>query len=165
MDADPKHLLPAIEPDLRGTHGCAWINPRRPAPDKPNLGQWVLYVPGAHPVWHSYALSLCHLRDLPGYRPALRNLPGATHELSLSALDPRRASELWTCIYGLTPQNFVAQMIETDESALARMMQTVRDVIDGRLNPDTDNRAQWIARFGDNCIRSLMVPLMPTRGH
>lgn len=150
-------ILPATEPTLTGAHGMAWlidleaIAAKHPgsAPAEAQACGWLVYAPYAHQLWHSYAISCINLRDIPGIPPAKLNLPGATHELMVFALDPERPMRVDDRPAYLAPANFVAQFIEpTDEAAAARIRQAVQDVCDAKLNPDTDYMRHWIHRFG-----------------
>jgi hypothetical protein len=130
------------------------------------VAAWVIEAPWAHPFWHSYELILIHLRQIPGAKPPIIRLTGATHELWLNALDPDFSREPF--ILGeaasrpLRPGNFAAQIIaEHDGAAIARAFHAVRQICDGTLNPDTDFTAQWIALFGDNMIRPEFRPSAP----
>lgn len=93
--------------------------------DKPDLAgtvaMWFLVCPGQSIAWDRYALSVIHLRDIEGARPADIAVPGATHELILHALDPARRPEprkprSWV---PLSPFNAVEQ-IELPHDAAAR---------------------------------------------
>lgn len=155
-------------PDIVGTHGSAWmidiarICERHDTKDgeHASVASWVVHAPWAHPLWHSYALILIHLRDLPNVSPARIHLPDATHELILNALDPDACfqeiiqGEADAMRWCLSPGNFAAQFIaENDDDAGARIAETVVMVCNGELNPDTDARSQWVRLFGDNMVR------------
>ena len=124
---------------------------------------WVIEAPWAHPIWHSYSMTLVHLRPMPtnfGDDLAI-HVPGATHEMLLYALDPKgdRAKMLElgyskeSCL-PLLPGNFAAQLVEaSDYEAAQRIEDTVKDVCDGLLSPDTDHLRDWIKRFGDGMVR------------
>lgn len=151
----------------RGAMGKAWQcdlakarqNNSIPTSEDAALAHWIVEAPWAHPIWHSYFIVLIHLRPLPDI-PTYIYLKGATHELWVIAIDPKanrqeildRAidSNKWL----LHPLNFAAQMVEeNDRLAIARIEQAVQDIVDGKLNPDTDFSHQWITRFGDNMVR------------
>lgn len=158
--------LPKQEPDLVGVNGKAWrydfmgFHEARQL-THPNFvtAAYLLYVPTAHPFWHSYVLSEYSLRPDPSTPPPLIYLPGATHELALAALDPGEPVEVDGELFILHPPNFVAQRIHaSDELAKAEVEQAVRDILDGRLHPDTDHRQAWIARFGDSMMRRSREP-------
>jgi hypothetical protein len=185
MDIHAQHrtILPYEQPTLRGRFGLAWlqdldavfakleqkeIDAGRPAVPPElrgiNLAGWLIYAPGAHPIWHSYCLNLTALRDVPGMPPPHIYRPGEhpTHEFFLFAMDPGpppggpapRRYRLDETNPILMPMNFGAQFKEpTDARAMARIRTTVQDVIDGRLNPDTDGIQQWIRRFGASNIK------------
>lgn len=100
-------------PTLRGRAGTAEPVPPRGV----QLAGYLLTLPGAHPFWWHYLLSVVHLRsesDLPP--PALR-FQEATHELTLFALDPETPPQpddphSWKV---LTPANLGEQFVATDE--------------------------------------------------
>jgi hypothetical protein len=55
----------------------------------------------------------------------------------------------------LSPLNFAAQFIASDDAeASIRAENAARMICSGKLSPDTDFRAQWIAMFGDNMVRA-----------
>lgn len=150
MVAAIKHPI-TVPPDLLGPFGKAWVYDRPNAPPIPaSLRVWVVEAAWAHPVWHSYLIGVCHLRPLEGCPPAVINLPGATHEVTVMALDPdhpiphKRPGPL--CY--LTPLNFAGQWIATDDAAaMAKVEGCVRDILAHNLSPDTDYIQHWIARF------------------
>lgn len=142
-------------PELEGTHGKAWriilYKEGESAPPKQAIVDWLVEVPEAHPFWHSYWLALFQLADLDG---AVIYLPGATHELVVHALDPMIPRRIHGIPKHLEPPNFCAQIIsESDFDAEARITESVREMINGTLNPDTDFMQQWIERYGDNMVK------------
>lgn len=124
----------------------------------PTLVHWVIRADWAHPFWHSYSLVLVHLRPLPSVREPDIYLPGATHEMWLHALNPDYSDEalikmgIVAPLQWLTPTNFAAQLIETDENALARIEEAVKEICSGTLSPDTDFVQMWILKFGDSMM-------------
>lgn len=160
---------PAVRkaPDLVGEHGKAWtcdlaVGLRtmnlRPEDDA-TLVHWVVEAPWAHPAWHSYSIVLVHLRPMPDGRQTKLYLEGATHEMTVWAMDPKvdRNTLVDTGIVGghwMRPTNFGAQFIEiADELALKRINRSVQDICDGRLSPDTDFIRTWARLYGDNMIK------------
>jgi hypothetical protein len=125
------------------------------------IAWWLIEAPWAHPIWHSYALTLMHLRQVCPDMKRIFHLDGATHELCLHALKPEGNREMLFSIgFGegscipMYPPNFAAQIIEeSDQEAVQRIEDTVHDICDGKLSPDTDFRRDWVARFGDNMVR------------
>lgn len=123
------------------------------------LRHWVIEVPAAHPFWHSYSLVLIHLRPMPNFPPPEIYFQDATHEMWLIALDPDkdRNQLLANGIvkgHWLHPVNFAAQFIEiTDDEAMKRIENTIQLICDGKLNPDTDAREEWVNLYGDNMIK------------
>lgn len=160
-------------PSVAGPHGLAWtcdldaIRNRLgvAGADDAMLALWVVEAPWAHPLWHSYLISLVHLRPLPDNRRTIFYLPDATHELIVSALDPEAARE--PVILGLAnaatlqPDNFGAQFVAAADATARNVIKTtVQSICDGFLNPDTDARIQWVELFGDNmmCDRANARP-------
>jgi hypothetical protein len=169
MRAPIKDLI-VKAPDIVGPHGKAWRcdlaellrTQNVKADDNAGLVQWIAEAPWAHPIWHSYMLTLMHLRPMPDNRPTQFYLEGATHEMWLYALDPEGKRE--PVILGaplgrdtcqpLTPMNFAAQFIaEDDEAAAIRIHDAVRRICEGKLSPDTDFIRHWMHLFGDNMIK------------
>lgn len=154
----PDNMLPA---DITGTHGTAWRCNRAAALArhriKPHhdaiIADWIISVPGAHAVWHSWHVALMHLRPMRGTAPAQTRLPGATHELWVMALDP--AAPHADAVQGRALPNhhhiataFAAQIIEpTDQAAIARIHATIALILNGDLHPLDQPR--WIELFGD----------------
>lgn len=149
---------PASIPELVGPAGEAWRfdlqSIREKTGNKPDAGVvlWLLRIPGAHPLWQYYSLDCIHLRPVPGLGDPVINLPGATHEIFLSAISPDWKADLGAPPMRLAPLNFAAQFIEPggDSDAQARIFNIVIELVTGKLNPDTDFTSQWIARFGDS---------------
>ena len=159
---DPITLRPVFE----GPHGQAWLVDlagycaRQSIPrDSLALVRWyIIEAPWAHPTWHSYSLSLVHLRPMlrkGEYIPVIRHVEGATHEFILTALNPlidRNALLIGKLVPEafLLPHNFAAQWRTVDDAAAKDLMDsTVTDIVRGRLSPDTDFREQWVQRFGN----------------
>lgn len=126
------------------------------------LASWIIQAPWAHPTWHSYWLHVVHLRPIDrGSGPIETKfyLAGATHELWLYALNPdvplaEIVGEAKPFECTLTPKNYADQLIlENDEAAIALAAATAKDVLEARLNPDTDAQGQWIARFGGHMLK------------
>ncbi|HJQ59413.1 MAG TPA: hypothetical protein VJ890_21075 [Vineibacter sp.] len=159
-----------MAPTIVGSLGRAWLadlavmrNRLEIESDRDGtLTSWVIEVPWANPVWHSYALTLIHLRPIDGLRTKFY-LAGATHELWLYAMDPDAPrddivngrldslSRFW-----LEPKNFAAQFIETDDAAaLQRVRAAVMKICEGKLSPDTDYIRHWMHLFGDNMIKDM----------
>lgn len=149
-----------IPPNATGKHGKAWLyNPKTDGPHA-GIGCWIVEAPWAHPLWHSYAISLAHMRHVEGLQDNHVYLEGATHEIYVFALDPN--ADLEKIISGeefsgpalLHPMNFAAQFIANDdEEAQARVYKSIKEIIDGKLSPDTDFISMWVQRYGDNMLR------------
>ena len=117
------------------------------------LAAWCIEAPWAHGIWHSYALFLGHLRQLPGCEPEQALFQGATHALALFAMDPGHPREGFIAgneqCHWLAPPNYLGQFaVESDDAAIKRLDHTVREICNGELSPDTDFRRAWFARYG-----------------
>jgi hypothetical protein len=156
MDA-PGYELPldtiTVPPTLTGKHGRAWritLDHRHRATD--TIDVWLIEAPWAHPVWHSYAISLARLREGDVFY-----LPCATHELVLFALNPAKSRQDMlgaNAVHILEPPNFAAQIVEVEDTlARERVTSAVEKILKGELSPDTDFRRMWIALFGNNMVR------------
>ena len=156
----------ATSPTVEGPHGRAWfVDPVEirarlyPGQEDASLANWVVEAPWAHPAWHSYWIALVHLRPFPGLKGGTRlYLEGATHELWVKALSPDKPRSTFIEMRGgpayMSPGNFAAQLREPgDAIAVKRAADAVREIVDGKLNPDTDATYQWIERFGDNMMK------------
>lgn len=100
------------------------------------VGLWFLDCPGQSPVWSHYVLAIIHLRDIPGVRPATVDIPHATHEVMLVALDPALSpTPLDTSSWRhLRPTNVVEQVQLPDDSAAAALLgDAAQAVVDGTL--------------------------------
>jgi len=112
--------LDAMRKHLREVHGTE-------RPDG-TVAVWIVEAPWAHPAWHSYAISLLHLRPI-GLETKFY-LAGATHEIWVQALHPDHPREPAIAGSGpwlpLSPNNFSAQFIEpSDAAAELRVLKAV----------------------------------------
>lgn len=154
-------------PDLEASAGMAWrLDLERgreiagPNPNDSTVAVWLVYAPASHPLWPCVLLSTIHLRTVEGMTEApVFYRPDATHEIAVLALEPDQDfaatidGKVWT-IRTLSPANYVGQFVAADDAAAAhRLEETVREIVEGRLNPDSDGFSQWVARFGDHAIK------------
>lgn len=117
-----------------------------------------------HPFWHWWAVTLCHLRDLPNVRPARKHYDGAEYEFSIWSLAahrhgdqrPFKLDELnavdnrWSQ-YALTPADVVKQFdvgtmrpVEERDRIARRILDLAVDaIVDGKMSPDSDYRSWW----------------------
>lgn len=167
-DLEPAAVSDAVtvRPDLTGHVGRAWrldLADFRKALGRSEqtdaaVAGWVIEAAWAHPVWHSYLISLVHLRPLPGQPEPDLAIEAASHQFWLFALDPAepreavlrgqvRPSMLW-------PANFAAQLAAPDDdTAIGFVEAAVLDICGGQLSPDTDYLHAWADRFGDNMLK------------
>jgi hypothetical protein len=150
----------SIEPAIATVHARAWLadlSRWTPGSKGAAVAVWLIEAPWAHPFWHSYRLTLVHLRSEPGFPEPLIHVRGATHEMVLAALSPdfpREPVVRGDGAHPLTPVNFAAQMVcAEDAEATGLVAKAVAMICERRLNPDTDFIAQWVALFGDGMMR------------
>lgn len=100
------------------------------------VAMWFLHCPGQSLAWDRYALSVVHLRMLPGVPPARILVPCATHEVLLVAYHPQADPqptdpESWRI---LTPVNVHEQIeLPSDEDAADLLRHAAQAVVDGVL--------------------------------
>ena len=148
------------EPDMTGVgNGKVWAQdikgPQERHPEsvgkETTIGAWIIHAPGHHPFWEYYAIACIHLRDVPGMKPAEILLQGATHEIFIWALSPDHKVALNDDLHLLRPVNFTAQFIEeSDSSAYKKVEGSIKEIMEGKLSPDTDYNRLWIARYGNS---------------
>jgi hypothetical protein len=170
MNPQIKHIDQAkTPPTLVGQYGAAWrINCEESFkayggdPEAfANISAWIVYAPNSHPFWPYVLISCTHLRGGPKIGEAVIFLPGATHQLSVAALDPREVPDPAGKLRVIHPMNFAGQFkaaarpnpVDLDRAAAERIEFTVNEILRGELNPDTDGTRQWIARFGGHLLR------------
>lgn len=145
------------ETEFTGPYGKAW-RVELP-PDTPNIREtvatWLLEAPFAHPLWHYHYLGAIRLRDVPGLPPPKRYFHGATHELSVFALNPehqpynvrkflRIARNFGLASVILTPSDVSLQFEATDVEVAKLSVASAWAVTQGRLIPDSDGRYSWL---------------------
>jgi hypothetical protein len=152
MDNPSQHgaWLAERPPTIEGHSARAWIITAHPQhPDETaSVAAWLLYMPGAHPFWAYWMLSVVHLRNIEGQsRPAIKHHDDATHELIVLTLNPEHAPPdpaRWDHVHYLEPFDQVIQFtVPTDADAAKLLELAVRRCCDGYLSPDQDYRDVW----------------------
>lgn len=148
-------------PTHKGPYGEAWQIELAPDDKSPMVCVFIVFAPGAHPWWHYYTVACIHLRNIDGLPSPKILLDDATHEVWVMALDPSIPPNLNKPFENhLRPWNFAGQWkadarlnpVDLDEAAAIKVEDTVRDILSGDLNPDTDGVKGWIIRFSDSNI-------------
>jgi hypothetical protein len=143
--------------DARVPAGRGWKVPI-PADGEPawaaTLNAWIVNVPGAHPFWSWWQVSVVHLRDLHGVPPAHRRYPEAEYEFMIVAFDPDTPPDPddrgGDGAKFLTPIDVVEQFHGIADAQAAQLCDgAVAAILRGRASPDQDYRSWWHA-----CIRS-----------
>lgn len=152
-------------PTLQGRHGKAWlcnfapIRARHPGEQDAGLERWLVEAPWAHPVWHTYSISLIHLRPLAGLGQPIIYRDMATHEIIVHAVnDARDRDEIITGATDdpgwMLPANYAGQFIEiTDALARDRVRAVVWAICEKQLSPDVDWQDEWVKLFGNHMIK------------
>jgi hypothetical protein len=148
-------------PLYEGAFGKAW---KFPMPDDDpdwrravNLdANFLIFAPGAHPMWSWHILMAISLRDVDGQPPAHKRYPEATHELMVYALDPGHPvpdPRAWQLppddgaprpLQLLQPPDAVVQFhVDDDRHATEIVALAAEACTKGLLVPDSDHRGMW----------------------
>ena len=118
------------------------------------LGTWLVEGP-FHPMWDQWLVSVITLSHIDGVQDAHQQFPGATHELSMIAINPERRCDIdafeETGDWGdpavpkfLTPIDQQVQWSNgTDDEARDIGALAIRTIANGHASPDSDYRAWW----------------------
>jgi hypothetical protein len=133
----------------------AWQIPLPQVPPTPDEGAtlalWIVNGP-FHPMWRWWQLAIVHLRPIPGVKPATLKRDGASHEVMILSLDPKREPDIDALDRGdystfpgyLTPPDLVYQVVGLDdEQAVTLAEHMIEAIVAGRLAPDSDFRERW----------------------
>ena len=118
------------------------------------LASWLIEGP-FHPLWNQWQLSVIHLRDIEGVKPAFKQYPEAEYEFLIVSLNPDRRCDVdeleSTGNWGdpavpkfLTPADVTKQFDGvTDRQAVEIGEAAIRGIVSGELSPDSDFRSAW----------------------
>ena len=76
------------EPDVIGNVARAWRVPKPPDAPKDQdatVAAWLIEGP-FHPAWQHWLMSVVHLREIPGVKPAVKRYPEAAYEFLIASL-------------------------------------------------------------------------------
>lgn len=157
------------ETEFKGHYGRARLIP---LPDvlsgAETVSMWLLTAPQAHPVWTQYVLGCVRLRDLEGWPPPKRQFDGATHEITVVALNPEHGPATVAmmeeyCHSGrmpyLTPINIAHQIEGTDEEARILTAYAALGVVHGLLWPETSGTSEAVAEEWDGSLIKTLAHL------
>lgn len=144
---------------FEGLAGKVWEVTGQPPADDPRVdakigSPYVIFAPGAHPLWSWHLMVAIALRDLPGVPPSTRHYPEAQYELVVLALHPDHEApdpRHWPLpgVKHLEPPDVVTQFHGvTDEQAAEILVLCAQACADGILIPDEDHRATWHTTVG-----------------
>jgi len=136
-------------PTFRGPNGVAW---EVPLPEHETshaqLCQWLIFAPGAHPLWRYHVIVVVHLREMNGQQAKLA-FPGASHELMVLAVDPDaedtiEPEEPETQVPWLMPPDAVVQFIVANDEQARRVARFAAEACTrGLIVPDSDHLRSW----------------------
>jgi hypothetical protein len=139
-------------PDFEGPAGRAYnlIDAglaRRPE-QQAGLGAFLVNVPGAHPFWSWWLVSVVHLRPLPGAPDAQKRYPEAQYEFMIVTLNPEQTIDPHNLppdgFRLLTPPDVAVQFHGVSDSDAARLCgQAALAIVNGLVSPDQDYRSVW----------------------
>jgi hypothetical protein len=140
-------------PDQQTGNGRAWNLDLTRIPEgqkHATVASWLVNVPGAHPFWAYWTITVVTLKDLPGVPPAKKRYPEAEYEFMILAIDPERCPEPdpdKIIIEGyphLSPIDVIEQFHGISEADAGRLVDgAVRAVLSGHVSPDQDFRPAW----------------------
>jgi hypothetical protein len=146
---------------ITGPYGEARLAPKPdPKTTRPDwaatIGSWVVHAPGHSPAWCHFTISMIHLRDIPGVRPANKQYPKAEYELIVAALDPNHPIDFdnlnATGFCWLRPFNVVQQFHGVSDEQAVKILETlIEDAVKGQalLEPEgvRGGHRLWITRL------------------
>lgn len=132
----------SIEQTLNHAYGTAYrvvreLDEHDPPDWNASLSCWFLHCPGQSPAWDCYLFDIIHLREIEGVAPPTIDVPGATHQVLLVALNPHLGPnplepDTWQL---LIPINVAEQIILPDDDAARQV--------------------------GEHCVKAVLTGLMP----
>lgn len=140
------------EPTLTGPAGRAWLIPNKSnvLDHQAGLASWIVNVPGAHAFWAHWMVAVCHLRDIPGARPAVKKYPEAEYEFVIASINPELCpnptpeSALQDGLQLLSPMDVVEQFHGVSDHDAIRVCEgAIRAIMAGHMSPDQDYRPIW----------------------
>jgi hypothetical protein len=140
------------DPDLKGVGGRAWNLPlvSRVADHDACLGLWLVHSPPSHPFWPWKLVSVIHLRDIPGVKPALKRYPEAEYEFMIMAINPETCPNPDPEDYRhgyplLEPPDVVEQFhVKNNDHDAKRILEAcISGIMSGSILPDEDYRSRW----------------------
>ena len=139
-------------PDIKTAFGQAWTLAK--SEDNPAcVGHWLINVPGAHPFWEHWLVTVIALKDIPGVPPAHKRYPEAEYEFLIASINPEECPhpEPDAAHYSLlSPIDVIEQFHGVSERDAFRVgYGAVQAILHGRMSPDQDFRSMWHALIGN----------------
>ncbi|MDX2551345.1 hypothetical protein [Streptomyces stelliscabiei] len=156
-------MTPAIPDTLTGRHGVAHRIPtaRYREEHRATLDAWIITAERWHPNWSQYLLCALSLADIEGAPPAKKRTPDVTHELLVVVLNPDHGPYDARLVrpdhlQHLTPVNVAEQFTATDDQARRIARLCTREVVDGRLTPETGDAPDHVRAWWHITIREAL---------
>lgn len=140
--------------EVTGRYGRATrIEPSAAMPAaRTTLACWLLESMAFSPAWNQWALTVITLADVDGIGPAHKAFVGATHEMLLLALDPRKPwsqeqASQGLGFYHLSPANYVDQFEATDDEMVTLAAWMAWGMVNGHLQVEPNgsrDRESWL---------------------
>lgn len=113
------------------------------------LDAWIITADCWHPLWSQYLLAVVTLAEIEGIPPANKRGTDVTHELLVIVLNPEHGphdapTATTETLQHLTPVNIAEQFTATDDQARRIARLCTREVVDGRLTPETGDAPDHI---------------------
>lgn len=143
-----------VPPTFEGAAGKVWTFAPPPPDDDPRhattIGDaYLIFAPGAHPLWSWHVLMGVALREVPGVSPPVLQYPDAEYEVMVWALDPGHPApdpRHWPLpgLQLLQPADAVVQFDGTGDDGAAELLKLCAEACAvGILIPDSDHRESW----------------------
>jgi hypothetical protein len=161
-------------PDVDGSNGALWrvnmVAEEQRAIWQGTVGIWFIHADDIHPHWENFVVILMHLRPIEGLAAPKKSDPRSAYEVVVATLNPDfpvpdlmlmdQAQGQGMVI--LLPADFEAQFPEVkggDAFAYELVDEMAVDIVEGRLLPDIDYRAQWVYALGMKLHLRANLPL------
>lgn len=111
-----------------------------------DVARWLLEVPGAHPLWRHWVLSVAHTRPVAGLPVVPVIVPGTSHQMTIATVHPHHLPDPNSVVPFpvLTPADVIAPFASrSDAGAVALAERCVRLIVAGTMSPDQNHRQAW----------------------
>lgn len=135
-------------PDIAGDKAIAWhgsvIKKNRDL--EANLTSIIVQSDQLMPTSSAWLVSSCHLRDIPGVKPARKRYDRAEYEIFIASLCPHHVIDLDKLedVHIIRPIEFTEQFhVPFDEDAIKIAEKVASTICDGDILPSQEYAGQW----------------------